>query len=345
MLELNETPVRTANNFRINNIEVDTKIPTIIREFENVQITKSNCIISENVSKDELVYGNNKELEDAVLDKANSKIKIENNENVENVKITYIFDEDNLMLLSQIEIDASKDINVIIEYRSETDEECFHAGIIKTIAKAGAKINVTVLNLLNDNSENIESFENVIEKESKVFHKIIDIGAKNSVSNYYSNVIGDEAENDVKTIYLGQGTQLKDINYIVHLRGKKAKANIDVQGALKDSSKKNFKGTLDFKKGASKAKGNENEYCMLLSEKAKSIALPMLLCTEDDVEGNHSTASGKVDESAIFYIMSRGLSYKEAVKLLVKANFNKIIEEIQDEEVKAEILQEIDERL
>ncbi len=345
MLELNETPVRTANNFRINNIEVDTKIPTIIREFENVQITKSNCIISENVSKDELVYGNNKELEDAVLDKANSKIKIENNENVENVKITYIFDEDNLMLLNQIEIDASKDINVIIEYRSETDEECFHAGIIKTIAKAGAKINVTVLNLLNDNSENIESFENVIEKESKVFHKIIDIGAKNSVSNYYSNVIGDKAENDVKTIYLGQGTQLKDINYIVHLRGKKAKANIDVQGALKDSSKKNFKGTLDFKKGASKAKGNENEYCMLLSEKAKSIALPMLLCTEDDVEGNHSTASGKVDESAIFYIMSRGLSYKEAVKLLVKANFNKIIEEIQDEEVKAEILQEIDERL
>lgn len=345
MLELNETPVRTANNFRINNIEVDTKIPTIIREFENVQITKSNCIISENVSKDELVYGNNKELEDAVLDKANSKIKIENNENVENVKITYIFDEDNLMLLNQIEIDASKDINVIIEYRSETDEECFHAGIIKTIAKAGAKINVTVLNLLNDNSENIESFENVIEKESKVFHKIIDIGAKNSVSNYYSNVIGDKAENDVKTIYLGQGTQLKDINYIVHLRGKKAEANIDVQGALKDSSKKNFKGTLDFKKGASKAKGNENEYCMLLSEKAKSIALPMLLCTEDDVEGNHSTASGKVDESAIFYIMSRGLSYKEAVKLLVKANFNKIIEEIQDEEVKAEILQEIDERL
>ena len=345
MLELNETPVRTANNFRINNIEVDTKIPTIIREFENVQITKSNCIISENVSKDELVYGNNKELEDAVLDKANSKIKIENNENVENVKITYIFDEDNLMLLNQIEIDASKDINVIIEYRSETDEECFHAGIIKTIAKAGAKINVTVLNLLNDNSENIESFENVIEKESKVFHKIIDIGAKNSVSNYYSNVIGDEDENDVKTIYLGQGTQLKDINYIVHLRGKKAEANIDVQGALKDSSKKNFKGTLDFKKGASKAKGNENEYCMLLSEKAKSIALPMLLCTEDDVEGNHSTASGKVDESAIFYIMSRGLSYKEAVNLLVKANFNKIIEEIQDEEVKAEILQEIDERL
>ena len=74
-----------------------------------------------------------------------------------------------------------------------------------------------------------------------------------------------------------------------------------------------------------------------LSEKAKSLALPMLLCTEDDVEGNHSTASGKVDKEQLFYIMTRGLSYKEAVKLIVKANFNKIIERIKDEEVKQKL--------
>ena len=178
-----------------------------------------------------------------------------------------------------------------------------------------------------------------------MYHKLIDIGAKESISNYFSNAIGNKADNDLKTIYLGQGSQVKDLNYIVHLRGEKTNVDIDVQGALKDSSKKNFKGTIDFKKGCKKAKGNENEYCMLLSDKAKSIALPMLLCTEADVEGNHSTASGKVDESAVFYIMSRGLSYKEAVRQLVKANFNKIIEGIQDEEVKTEILQEIDKRL
>ena len=126
---------------------------------------------------------------------------------------------------------------------------------------------------------------------------------------------------------------------------KKTNIDIDVQGALRDSAKKNFKGTIDFKKGCKKAKGNENEYCMLLSDKAKSIALPMLLCTEDNVEGNHSTASGKIDNNQLFYIMSRGLSYKEAVKLIVKANFNKIIERITDEELKNEVLNEIDNKL
>ena len=144
---------------------------------------------------------------------------------------------------------------------------------------------------------------------------------------------------------MGAENNIKDLNYIAELRGKQSFIDIDVQGALSGNAKKNFKGTIDFKKGCKKAKGNENEFCMLLSEKARSIALPMLLCTESDVEGNHSTASGKVDESAVFYIMSRGLSYKEAVRLLVKANFNKIIEGIQDEKVKTEILQEIDKRL
>ena len=58
---------------------------------------------------------------------------------------------------------------------------------------------------------------------------------------------------------------------------------------------------------------------MILSETAKSIALPMLLCTEEDVEGNHSTATGKVGPKELFYIMSRGFSEKEALKLMVRA--------------------------
>lgn len=176
-------------------------------------------------------------------------------------------------------------------------------------------------------------------------YTIIDIGGKTSISNYYSNIIGDNAENDLKSIYLGIDNQIKDINYIAELRGKKTNIDIDVQGALKDSAKKNFKGTIDFKKGAKKSKGNENEYCMLLSNKAKSIALPMLLCTEEDVEGNHSTASGKVDAKQLFYLMTRGLSYKEAVKLIVKANFQKIIDRINDEELRNVILKEIDKKL
>ena len=187
--------------------------------------------------------------------------------------------------------------------------------------------------------------ENILEDNSDLNYTIIDIGGKNSIQNYYSNIIGKSAKNDLKTIYLGSENQIKDINYIAELRGQKSFVDIDVQGALKENAKKNFKGTIDFKKGCKKATGNENEECMLLSNKAKSIALPMLLCSEEDVEGNHSSSAGKVGEKELFYIMSRGFNFKEAMKLMVRAKFNKILENIKDENLKQEILDEINTKL
>ena len=343
-LKLNETPVRTSRNFLINNIKLENVvIPEKLEMFQNVMVTGTESF-NKDINKQHLNYGLSEELEENVFYKANSQIAINVKEN-DNIKVTYDFDDDNLQLVNQIDICATGNANIIIEYKSSTNKECFHNGVIKVFAKENAKLNITVINLLNNNSEHFEAMENILEDNSDLNYTIIDIGGKNSIQNYYSNIIGKSAKNDLKTIYLGSENQIKDINYIAELRGQKSFVDIDVQGALKENAKKNFKGTIDFKKGCKQAKGNENEFCMLLSEKAKSLALPMLLCTEDDVVGNHSTASGKVDKEQLFYIMTRGLSYKEAVKLIVRANFNKTIERILDEEVKQNIIKEIDERL
>ena len=343
-LKLNETPVRTSRNFLINNIKLENVvIPEKLEMFQNVMVTGTESF-NKDINKQHLNYGLSEELEENVFYKANSQIAINVKEN-DNIKVTYDFADDNLQLVNQIDICATGNANIIIEYKSSTNKECFHNGVIKVFTKENAKLNITVINLLNSNSEHFEAMENILEDNSDLNYTIIDIGGKNSIQNYYSNIIGKSAKNDLKTIYLGSENQIKDINYIAELRGQKSFVDIDVQGALKENAKKNFKGTIDFKKGCKQAKGNENEFCMLLSEKAKSLALPMLLCTEDDVEGNHSTASGKVDKEQLFYIMTRGLSYKEAVKLIVRANFNKTIERILDEEVKQNIIKEIDERL
>ena len=71
----------------------------------------------------------------------------------------------------------------------------------------------------------------------------------------------------------------------------------------------------------------------------------MLLCSEEEVEGNHSSAAGKIGEKELFYIMSRGFELKEAMKLLVRAKFNKILECIKNDELKKQVLEQIDERL
>lgn len=334
-MELNNTPVRTSRNFNINNIKIDVKIPEDIKKFKNMQIPEDATVLKEDLS---LKYG-------IGLDyiEANSKIKI-NLENKEE-KIICNFDKENQNLIDQILINAKGKSTITIEYKSLGEEKHFHNGVLKVIADENAEVNVNIINLLNEKSDNFQAIESILNKNAKVNYTIIDIGGKSSITNYYSNLQGENAQNDVKTVYLGVDEQLKDINYIAELYGAKTNINIDVQGALSDKAKKHFKGTIDFKRGCKKAKGDENEYCMLLSDKAKAIALPMLLCAEEDVEGNHSTASGKVDSKVLFYIMSRGLSYKEAVKLLVKSRFIKIIEQISEQNLKNEIISKLDEKL
>ena len=342
-LKLNETPIRTSRNFLINNIKLtDVEIPEAVEEFKNVEIIGGKNI-TENIEEIKLTYGLGEILQNNIIKNSNSKLKI-NAEN-EEIRIIYNFDDENINLINNIVVNATKKCKLYIFYKTNTNKECFHNGVIKINALENSKIDVVVVNTMNKNSNNFEAYENIIGANASVNYTIIDIGGKNSITNYYSNILGEKEKNDLKTIYLGAENNIKDLNYIAELRGKQSFIDIDVQGALSGNAKKNFKGTIDFKKGCKKAKGNENEFCMLLSEKARSIALPMLLCTESDVEGNHSTASGKVDNQELFYIMSRGLSYNEAVKLIVKARFNKILSRIEDEDLRNEIIEKIEEQL
>lgn len=358
-LKLNETPVRTAKNFKINNIKLENiKIPEVIPVFENVTITgdtsKINIEQNANNAYADLVYGLSEEFTKQVKTEANQKIKL-NISNIQNEKlkekveaeIDFKFDDENPVLIDNIEITAKENTKstIIIKYDSNKENEYYHNGIIKAKAEKDSELNIVLVNLMNTKSNNFLAIENNFEENAKINYTIVDFGGKHSITNYYSNLHGDNCDNQLNTIYLGKENQVFDLNYIGELRGKKSNIDIEVQGALKDTSKKHFKGTIDFKKGCKKATGNENEACMLLSNTAKSIALPMLLCSEEEVEGNHSSSAGKIGEKELFYIMSRGFELKEAMKLMVRARFNKILEKIEKEELRKEILQEIDKRL
>ena len=350
-LRLNETPVRTSRNFNINNIQIENiNTPDQLKEFKNVTISNQSteAILDSNLEKVDLKYGLGEFFTEQVNLNSNYKANIIVDSDInKEIELDFKFDNDNLNLVENIAITANENAKstVILKYSAEADISAYHNGVVKAIAKNNAELNIIIVNLMNDISNNFLSIENDLGNNSKINYYIIDFGGKNSITNYFSNIVGKNADNQLNTIYLGKNDQLFDLNYIAELYGEKSNVNIEVQGALRDSARKHFKGTIDFKKGCKKATGNENENCMLLSEKAKSIALPMLLCSEEDVEGNHSSSAGKIGEKELFYIMSRGFELKEAMKLMVRAKFNNILSSIKNEELKNLILEEIENRL
>ena len=350
-LKLNETPIRTSRNFNINNITLDdVQIPENIGSFNNINIIGQhpNIKFANHMDACHLTYGVGEKLICQVTKRANQKLGLTIDTKLhQEIQINYMLDKNNPQLVDYIEIQANENTNatIIIQYETQREIKAFHNGVINVQAKKGSNISIILVNLMNLQSNHFMSIENNIEENANLTYTIIDFGGKNSITNYYSKLKEEQAKNNLNTIYLGKENQIFDFNYIGELKGEKSDINIQVEGALKDTAKKHFKGTIDFKKGCKKAIGNEIENCMLLSETAKSIALPMLLCSEEEVEGNHATSAGKIGEKELFYIMSRGIEKKEAMKLMVKARFHQIIETIKNEELKQKILNEIDERL
>ena len=350
-LKINETPVRTSKSFKINNINIeDMVIPEKLEEFKNVTISEmgSKITISSDIDKAELKYGLGDLFTNQVNEASNYKAGIViNSKTHKEVQIDFKLDKSNPNLVENIEITANEGTKstIILKYETAEDVKAYHNAVIRAKANKNAVLNVIIFNFMNELSNNLIAIQNEFEENSKINYCIIDFGGKNSITNYYSNISGDYADSKLNTIYIGKNEQRFDLNYIGELYGNKSNIDIEVQGALKDNAKKNFKGTIDFKKGCKKATGNENENCMLLSDAAKSIALPMLLCSEEEVEGNHSSSAGKIGEKELFYIMSRGFELKEAMKLMVRAKFNKILETVKNEKLKKQVLEKIDKRL
>ena len=344
---LNETPKRTSKSFGINNIEINDFENHKIKEFTNVSIKSSVKIENKNVFFDPKFSIGTALVNE--LNNANKSLYLNIKEEIkEPINIEFTLDQKQNVLVDNLFINASKNskATVVLKYKTDSDDlKVYHNGVCQVFAQENAQIKVIILNLLNSNSQNYYSMNNKVGENANLEYIIADFGGNKTISNYYSKLEGERANNQINTMYLGTEEQLLDLNYIAEVYGKKGNIDIEVYGALKNNSKKNFKGTIDFKKGCKKAKGNENEYCMLLSKTAKSKALPMLLCSEEDVQGTHSNSAGKIDEEKLYYIMTRGISKSQAQKLIVKAKFNSVLQKIEDEEICQELIGEIDRRL
>lgn len=321
---LNETPIKTTNSFMINNLNIDLDIKEKDLSNYNIDYDYKETIKDNFTSKIGINHSKYK-LIDINIDK---DIDININSNLDT---NYLVSEINL------NIKENTNSNIIIRFNNDG----YNNLKLKVNALDNSVSNITIINNLSKDSISFISFENDIKRSSNITINFIDLGGKVKVSNYYST-LDDYSINNFNNIHVGKSNDRIDMNYHMINKGIKSNSNIEVAGSLYDESYKTFKGIIDFKEGSSRSIGYENENTILFSNKCISRSLPMLLCHEEDVNGTHSVSTGKVDENKLFYLMSKGLSEDESNKLIMYANFNKILNNIS---VKDEIISLIEEKM
>lgn len=313
---LNKTPIRTTNNFKVNDLKLDLDIiKTKFKDFKTKNVNINTRIENDFESKIGL-------LEEKYL-----FVDVFNNNEVGYLE----YDFDNDYLTSLINVNAS---NLIIIFKG--DNAFLNTKIVINKAKS-----VSIVNLTSKDSKSFISIEN----NTNSIVNFIELGGKIKVSNYYSVINEENSINTFNSIYLGKEDEVLDLNYYIGFNNKNTKGSINVEGVLLDNAHKSFKGTIDFYEGSKGSSGDELENVVLLSDKVISRSLPMLLCHEEDVSGTHAVSKGKIDEEKLFYLMSRGLSEKESKIMIILSNFNKILDNIPDINLKNEIINEISKRL
>ena len=84
---------------------------------------------------------------------------------------------------------------------------------------------------------------------------------------------------------------------------------------------------------------------MLLSSRAKGDAIPSLIVQTDNVSASHGGTVGELDEEQIFYMMARGISRSEAVRVLVEGYFEEVVQRLDDEALETLVRRRIAEKL
>ena len=163
-------------------------------------------------------------------------------------------------------------------------------------------------------------------------------GGVKAVSGIRTRLIGAKSEFSAEIGYLLSGNDSLDINLLAEHHGRKSSSQINVRGVLRGSAEKIFRGTIDFQKGASGAKGTEREDVLLLDDAVVNKTAPLILCAEDDVDGTHGATIGRLDPKALHYMQSRGIDEDTVRAIMADARLMSVIRTVGDAETEHEIL-------
>ncbi|MDO5026520.1 MAG: SufD family Fe-S cluster assembly protein [Tissierellia bacterium] len=334
MEKLNILPKITWRWLRANHAKV--QIPYLEKkEFLQYEDRKSDKIDSKFF--DQVSYG----LSDQVLELVekeknwtNHTLVEENSEIQETYNIRFSKEEDELIDLQEIHLKEGAKASLIFDYESEDDLEVFRNTLIKVRAEKNSYLKLVLVQKLSDKAVSFLSMVSSLDEGAKLDLVQVDLGAKEAYTNYVCDLLHPGAQSQIHSAYFVDKDRIHDLNYLINHRGKQTESDMQVNGALKDHARKRFAGTLDFKTGSNGSVGNEEEFVTLIDEEVKSIALPLLLASEHDIMGNHAASAGRIDQDMLFYLMSRGMSEKEAKALAVEAKMTPTLDLIPDSKIR-----------
>lgn len=155
----------------------------------------------------------------------------------------------------------------------------------------------------------------ILKKDEK---KVIPILLEKNEHRIDVDLVGEGSSVDVLGLVMGKGKDERTLEVYITHSAPNTKSNVNVRAVLKGRSKFDFRGNVKILNGAKGADAYLRSDALLFGDAKMGDDTPALEILERDVKAGHAATIGKVDEAMLFYLMSRGISRKQAEKLLVE---------------------------
>lgn len=238
----------------------------------------------------------------------------------------------------QVSVKENAEATVYMDFQSGKDAAGYLAVQTKAFVEKNGLLKLVQVHRLGEEFTLINDVKAETEENGRV--EIIHVVFSGKDVNIGTEVVlkGDKSSVQIDTGYLVEKDHCLDVNYNIPQFGKKTRSDLAIKGVLRDSAQKTLRDTIDFKRGSCGSSGDENEDVLLMDDGIVNKSVPLILCTEEDVEGNHGASIGRIGEELLFYMESRGIKEEDIYEMMAKARLEAVIKLIPDEATVEELV-------
>ena len=222
----------------------------------------------------------------------------------------------------------------IIDYSIDKSENNF----VNIVYNFNLEKDAILKNYKLDKEENNNikySYNNInLDTNSVAENFILSLGSSFIKNEINCNLNGKYSSAFVNGIFNLDNNKNHEIRTSINHLNENTKSYQLIKSVLGENTKSAYQGKIFVKSNAQKTDGYQLSKAILLSDNAEFNAKPELEIYADDVKCSHGSASGSLNQDSIFYLMSRGLNYKEAKELLINGFLLDVVEKITDNEIK-----------
>ena len=242
-------------------------------------------------------------------------------------------------------LDEGAEATVLAETLSTGSGAALHCGAIELIVRPGARLRYVNLQNWSDAVWHFAHQKALVGRDAQLQWTIAALGSRLAKVNQEVGLVEPGASVQVNGVMFTEGKQHLSYHTLQHHEAPHCKSDLLYKAALQDVSRTVWRGMIKVDPDAQRTDGYQRNDNLILSDHARSDSIPGLEIEADDVRCTHGSTAGRVDDEQVFYARCRGLTRKEAIRMIVAGFFQQIFDRITIPSVREALGQAIGRRI